>query len=90
MVDINLTGIHDVNTKRLQNGDVEIELIHTFGDKTRITLDGETAGYLAEDLAKEDIETLEDIIFNLERRLAEAEGQRDLYREKYYNRMFNL
>ena len=67
MVDINITGVHDVNTRKLQNGDFEIELQHTFGDKTRITLDGETAGYLAEDLAKEDIETLEDIIFNLER-----------------------
>ena len=90
MLEIYITGVHDVNTRKLQNGDFEIELQHTFGDKTRITLDGETAGYLAEDLAKEDFETLEDIIFNLERRLAEAEGQRDLYREKYYNRMFNL
>ena len=90
MLDINITGVHDVNTRKLQNGDFEIELQHTFGDNTRITLDRETAGYLAEDLAKEDIETLEDIIFNLEKRLAEAEGQRDLYREKYYNRMFNL
>ena len=90
MLDINITGVHDVVIRKLENGDFEIELQHTRGDMTRITLDGETAGYLAEDLAKEDIETLEDIIFNLERRLAEAEGQRDLYREKYYNRMFSL
>ena len=90
MLDINITGVHDVASRKLENGDFEIKLQHTRGDMTRITLDGETAGYLAEDLAKEDIETLEDIIFNLERRLAEAEGQRDLYREKYYNRMFSL
>ena len=55
MLDIFITGVHNIDLKKDSTGSLDVNFRHTFGDVTRLTIDKNTLEMLKEKIKEGDI-----------------------------------